>query len=212
MKKLLSLSFLVLVFACSSTFQVVAQDSQLQITQGKQYKVKSKYARVIVRDKSKPVRRALEKQYAKLAEANTNKDLAAVLALRTPDFSAKFANGEIRNSEEMAGYSRILFEQMQPPIIVSNTIETLTVRGNEAIAVVHQRFSRNQVKAGQLRKVETEARQRETWVLTREGWRLKFVDDVHPGAWYVDGKRVDPSKPYNPDAPPYDPGNSTPKQ
>jgi hypothetical protein len=212
MKNLLSLSFLALVLTGLSTLQVYAQDSQLQITQDKQYKVKAKYDRVIVNDKSKPVRRALEEQYAKIAEANKNKDLAAELALRTPDFSAKFPNGEIKSSEEMAGYSRVLFAQIQPPITVSNTIETLTVRGSEAIAVVHQRFSRMQVKAGQLRKVETEARQRETWVLTREGWRLKFVDDVHPGAWYVDGKRVDPSKRYDPDAPPYNPDNTAPKQ
>lgn len=212
MKTLLSLSFLALVLTGFSTLQVYAQDSQLQITQDKQYKMKAKYDKVIVNDKSKPVRRALEEQYAKIAEANKNKDLAAELALRTPDFSAKFPNGEIKNSEEMAGYSRVLFEQIQPPIIVSNTIEALTVRGNEAIALVLQRFSRMQVKAGQLRKVETEARQRETWVLTPEGWRLKFVDDVHPGAWYVDGKRVDPSKRYDPDAPPYNPDNTAPNQ
>jgi len=177
-----------------------------------QNKEKEKDQRVIVRDKSKPVRRALEAQYAKLAEANKNKDLEALLALRTPDFSAKFPNGEIRDSAYMAGYSRILFQQMQAPISVSNTIETLDVNGNEAIAVVHQRFSRMQVKAGQLRRVETEARQRETWVLTGEGWKLKFVDDVHPGAWYVDGKRVDPSKPYDPAAPPYNPDQTAPPE
>ena len=60
MKNLLSLSFLALVLTGFSTVQVHAQDSQLQITQDKQYKVKAKYDRVIVNDKSKPVRRALE--------------------------------------------------------------------------------------------------------------------------------------------------------
>jgi ketosteroid isomerase-like protein len=183
-----------------------------QAAQAQQNKVKVKDDRIIVRDKSKPVRRALEEQYAKLADANKNKDLGALLALRTPDFSAQFPNGEIRDSAYMAGYSRILFEQMQAPISVSNTIETLDVNGNEAIAVVHQRFSRMQVKGGQLRRVETEARQRETWVLTAAGWKLKFVDDVHPGAWYVDGKRVDPSKPYDPAAPPYNPDQTTPHE
>lgn len=212
MKTSLSFALLALALVGSIQLEAQAQENQLQVTQDKEYKVKAKGDTVIVQDKSKPVRRALEEQYAKIAEANKNKDLAAVLALRTPDFSAQFANGEIRNSEEMARYSRILFEQMRPPITVSNTIETLTVRGNEAIAVVHQRFSRMQVKAGQLRKVETEARQRETWVLTQEGWKLKFVDDVHPGAWYVDGKRVDPSKPYDPNAPPYNPDNTAPKK
>jgi len=212
MKTLLTFGFLALALTGLSPLPAAAQESQLQVTQDKTYKVKAKGDRIIARDKSKPVRRALEEQYAKIAEANKNKDLAAVLALRTPDFSAKFPNGEIRNSEQMAGYSRALFQQMQPPIFVSNTIETLTVSGNEAVAVVHQRFSRMQLKAGQLRKVQTEARQRETWALTSEGWRLKFVDDVHPGAWYVDGKRVDPSKPYNPDAPPFNPDNTKPKQ
>lgn len=156
-------------------------------------------------DQTPTIRESLEAQYAKIAEANKKKDLDALLALRTPDFSARFADGKIGNYEDMAAYSRALIQQIQPPISVSNTIETLTVAGNEAIARVHQRFSRMQLKAGQLRKVETEARQRETWVLTPGGWKLKFVDDVHPGAWYVDGKRVDPSKPYDPDAPPYDP-------
>ena len=212
MKTSLTFAVVALVLIGSIQFEARAQENLLPVTQDKQLKVKVKGDKVIVQDKSKPVRRALEEQYAKIAEANKNKDLAAVLALRTPDFSAQFANGEIRNSEEMAGYSRALFEQMQPPIAVSNTIETLTVSGNEAIAVVHQRFSRMQVKAGQLRKVETEARQRETWGLTQDGWKLKFVDDVHPGAWYVDGKRVDPSKPYDPNAPPYNPDNIAPKK
>jgi hypothetical protein len=211
MKRSLSFMFLALALAGSIQCEARAQEKQLPVTQDKQYKVKTKGDTVIVQDKSKPVRRALEEQYAKIAEANKNKDLAAELALRTHDFSAQFPNGEIKNSVEMAGYSKALFEQIQPPIIVSNTIETLTVRGNEAITVVHQRFSRMQVKAGQLRRVETEARQRETWVLTPEGWRLRFVDDVHPGAWYVDGKRVDPSKRYDPDAPPYNPDNPAPK-
>ena len=212
MKTSLSFPLMALVLVGSIQLPTQSQENELQVTQDKQYKVKAKGNRVIVQDKSKPVRRALEGQYAKIAEANKNKDLAALLAIRTPDFSAQFPDGQIRNSKEMAGYSRVLFEQMQPPITVSNTIETLTVRGNEAIAVVHQRFSRMQVKAGQLRKVETEARQRETWVLTQEGWKLKFVDDVHPGAWYVDGKRVDPSKPYDPNAPSYNPDNTAPKK
>jgi hypothetical protein len=44
-----------------------------------------------------------------------------------------------------------------------------------------------QMKKGKLRRVDTSAVQRETWVNTPDGWRLKLVDDVHPGAWFVDG-------------------------
>jgi ketosteroid isomerase-like protein len=184
------------------------QLSVSQTNQDGRIKVKSKRGSLRATDKSKPVRRALEAQYAKIAQANESKDLDALLALRAPDFSAKFPDGKIANSEQMAVYSRALFEQIQPPISVSNTIKTLTISGNVAVAVVHQRFSRMQVKAGQLRKVETEAIQRETWVLAQGEWKLKFVDDVRPGAWYVDGKRVDPSKPYDPNAPAYNPNSS----
>ena len=116
MRKLTTLACLALALMGLSSLQSYAWVDQMQDAQAQGYKVKVKDERVIVRDKSKPVRRALEAQYAKLAEANKNKDLAAVLALRTPDFSAKLPNGEIRNSAEMAEYSRILFQHMQAPI------------------------------------------------------------------------------------------------
>jgi hypothetical protein len=48
---------------------------------------------VIVRDKSKPVRRALEEMYAKIAEAQRNKDIEALRATRTPDFTVDLPNG-----------------------------------------------------------------------------------------------------------------------
>ncbi len=44
-----------------------------------------------------------------------------------------------------------------------------------------------------------------------DGWKLKHIGDVKPGAWYVDGKRIDPSKPYDPDAPPFNPEEKRPK-
>ena len=64
---------------------------------------------------------------------------------------------------------------------------------------------RRQQQAGALRLVDTRARQRETWVRERGAWMLWRVDHVVPGPWIIDGKRVDPSRPYNPEAPPYQP-------
>lgn len=182
----------------------------MPVTQDKPHKIKVKGDRVVQRDKSKPVRRALEEQYEKIAQANFNKDLAALLALRTPDFSAITPSGERWNAEQLANYSKVAFEQVQYTISLTNTIDTIELNGNEAAAVVHQQWSRMQMKKGKLRRVDTSAIQRETWVNTPQGWRLKLVDDVHPGAWYVDGKRVDPSKPYDPDAPPYNPDKTSP--
>jgi ketosteroid isomerase-like protein len=197
--------FLTTVLIVAASVVVQAQGNQLQIRQDKSYKLKVKDDRVVERDKSKPVRRALEQQYAKIAQANINKDLGALLALRSPDFSVRMPNGETWSFEQSADYSRRAFEQVQSTISLTNTIETLTVNGDEAVAVVHQQWSRLQIKKGQLRRVDTSAVQRETWVRTAAGWKLKLIDDIHPGAWYVDGKRVDPSRPYDPEAPPFNP-------
>lgn len=207
MRKLLLLIIFALTLASSSTF---AQDSRLQITQDKDYKIKVKGDKTVVRDKSKPVRRALEAQYAKIAEAQKNKDIAALRSLRTSDFSVNLPNGETWDLETSLNYSKRGFEQVQSIISIFNTIESLTVNGNEAVAVVHQQWSRMQMMKGKLRRVETSAIQTETWVNMPDGWKLKHIGDIKPGAWIVDGKRVDPSKPYDPDAPPYNPEGNSP--
>jgi hypothetical protein len=64
--------------------------------------------------------------------------------------------------------------------------------------------------AGGLHTVETAAVQDEEWIRTADGWKRGNIGNVHTGAWLVDGRRVDPGKGYNPDAPPYDPYPETP--
>jgi ketosteroid isomerase-like protein len=198
----LALAGLTLALINSNLF---AQATDLQITQNQDFKIKVKDDRVVVRDKSKPVRRALEQQYARIAEAQINKDIDAMRALRTPDFTVDMPNGQRWDLETSLNYSRIGFQQVQSNISISNTIESLDVHGDEAVAVVHQRWSRMQMKGGKLRRVDTEAIQTETWVNTKDGWKLKHIGDIKPGRWYVDGKRVDPSRPYDPDAPEFKP-------
>jgi len=196
--------------------------AQLQTAQDPDLKIKARDGRVIVRDKSKPVRRALEEQYARIAQAQVNEDIDAMRALRMPDFTVDTANGEKWDLEKSLNYSRVGFQQVQSNISLWNTIESLDVSivANQncalpsgpvagpcyqAVAVVHQQWSRMQMKAGQLRRVDTEAIQTETWVNTKEGWKLKHIGNIKPGAWYVDEKRIDPSKPYDPNAPAFKP-------
>jgi ketosteroid isomerase-like protein len=154
------------------------------------------------------VRKELEAQYRKLAEAHDRKDIAAILALKTADFHAIFPDGRIGDSRVMEQYSRDFLARNQPPFNLRFTIRKLAVSPNQliAVAVVFQEASRFQDLAGKRRKVETSVVQRETWAKTSDGWKLKSVDDVHDQQKSVDGKRVDPTKPYDPDAPPYDPG------
>ena len=74
-----------------------------------------------------------------------------------------------------------------------------------AVAEVLQEATRYRELEGRRRRVDTSILQRETWAKTTDGWKLKSVDNVRDQKRLVDGKRVDPSKPYGPDAPPYDP-------
>lgn len=179
--------------------------SQFQSTQDKDVKIKVKGDRVVERDKSKPVWRALEQMYARIADAQRNEDIDALRATRTPDFTVDLPNGQRWDLETSLNYSRAGFQQVESNISISNAIESLDVHDDVAVAVVHQRWSRMQMKAGKVRRVDTEAIQTETWVNTPDGWRLKHIGDVKPGAWYIDGKRIDPTKPYDPDAPEYKP-------
>jgi hypothetical protein len=114
-------------------------------------------------------------------------------------------NGVRQSTEDSKAYLRASFGQVTRTLHVSFDIETLTVQGDTAMAEIHQQWRREQNKAGRLRTVETDAHQREWWLKTLQGWRLFFIDDVRPGVWKVDGKRIDPSQPYDPDAPPYEP-------
>jgi uncharacterized protein DUF4440 len=154
------------------------------------------------------VRKELDAQYKKLAEAHDRKDLKAIASLKTPDFHAIFPDGKVGDVKTMQEYTRQFVENNQPPFNIRNTIQQITVSANRLIAVVEvfQEVSRARELAGKLRKVDTSVLQRETWARTPEGWKLKSVDNVRDQKRFVDGKRVDPSKPFDPDAAPYDPG------
>ena len=55
------------------------------------------------------------------------------------------------------------------------------------------------MSVGKLRLYQTTIVQDETWAFMEGEWKRKLVDNERPGAWLVDLKRIDPSKPYNPD-------------
>ena len=162
-------------------------------------------------DKSKPVRRALEAQYEKIMQANLHQDLQGIMDLRTPGFQAHMPNGETWDFERSKEYTQRAFEQVKQNLNLRFVINEIDVHEGSAAAEIEQHWSRIQIKGGQLRRVDTSALQRETWVKTPQGWKLDSIDHIRPGAWYLDGKRIDPSRPYAPNAPPYVPADATKK-
>ena len=158
------------------------------------------------KDKSKPIRRELEQAYAGLETAIEKNDAEAILAFRHPDFGAIDFQGRTFSAEDMRNRTLLMVSQIQPPIDAHFLLGTIGLNGDDAAVVtVRQAFSRTQRMADVPRRVDTNVTQDETWVRTAEGWKLRFVQNVRNMQWYVDGKRVDPGKPYDPDAPPYVP-------
>lgn len=190
---------------CSISSNVTAQN----ITSNRSVKCDE----VIVRDKSHPVWKALDAQFAKFAEAVRKNDLDAMFAPYAPDFQAKEPTGRVLNREQLFSYLRNGFAQVKETIHTSNTILRLAVCGeDEATATVLQQWYRMQMVAGKLRRMETNVVQNLHWVKTPDGWKIRVVDEIKEGAAFLDGKRVDLTKPLDPEAPAYDPYDPRPRQ
>jgi ketosteroid isomerase-like protein len=165
----------------------------------------------VVRD-TDPVWRQIDAQYVRLADAMRRKDVDALFALYTPDYRVVMGNGEVWSRERSLEYQRASLARVRETHHISNTIVRLTTCGAHATATVLQQWYRTQDMAGAARRVETNAVQDEHWTRAAEGWKRGDISEISRGASFVDGKRVDITKPYDPDAPPYDPSAaSTPR-
>ena len=154
--------------------------------------------------KPKPVRKALEGRYAAISEAYRRKEPDVVLAMRKADFHSIMPSGQIWDAATSAQHTRAGFAQVETTLALTFGIGTIEVYGDTAAAEIDQHWVRRQRKAGAVRHVDTHAHQRETWVRRDGDWLLWRVDQVSPGPWTVDGKQIDPSKPYDPNAPVYE--------
>jgi Domain of unknown function (DUF4440) len=175
-------------------FISVAADAQ-----DKPCKFKPKGASVKLRDASRAARRVrqeLEAVFARRVQAVKNKDAETQISQVSPDYSASRPNGQTLNYEQIANYMRRGADQFVAVTYLSITIEGLTIRDNEALVDARQRFARTQrLRDGNIHCVVTGVLQRETWVRTSEGWKLRRVDNLREQSMIVDGRPVDPNNP-----------------
>ena len=157
------------------------------------------------KDKSKPVRAALEYRYVEMRAAYLVGDSSMVLANRHPDCFSISPRGDTVDCQAMRSYIRTSFEQVESTTALEWKLGVIDVHGDTAAAEVDQHWVRRQLKGGAVRDVDTRAQQRETWIREGGDWFLWRIDHIRPGVWLVDGKRIDPSKPYDPKAPEYRP-------
>ncbi len=155
--------------------------------QSKDVKIKVKDGSVTTRDKSKPVRKAIEDWYARNIAAFDAKDVAAVMALRTDDYYTITPDGRTNTRADMEAYTQRLLMNIDHFISQDFQIGTIEVTGDLASAEVTQKTIRMQRLAdGNLHKVEAGAVQRETWRKTADGWKMYKVEDVRSTGQLVD--------------------------
>lgn len=157
--------------------------------------------------RSDPRWQRIDGQYARIERAMIARDAKQLFAVYAPDFEAhNNLTGEVWSFKESAAYSTAGFEQVKENIYISNTLLDLKACGQGAVKVtVLQQWYRRQMSHGKLRLYLTVTVQDETWALMDGEWKRKLVENLRPGAWMVDFKRVDPTKPYDPEAPTFEP-------
>ena len=182
--------------SCSLVWVTYSQGSASQIppNESASRKVKVKNGALIERDKSKPVRKAIEAWYDQNIEAFNKKDLAAIMVLRTDDFHTTTPDGKLNTRADMETYTKRLLEQIDHFISQHFEIGTIEVQGDLASADVTQKTVRMQRLAdGTLHKVEARVVQRETWKHTAQGWKMYTVDKIRNSSVLVDDQPYQPA-------------------
>jgi hypothetical protein len=150
-------------------------------------------------------RRNIEKQYQKMGIAQQNVDVQMLLSVTHPGFKAYGLNGDVWDYKRVEMYWAGGLKQIVSTEATEFNIKSFILNNDTAVARINQVWKRKQWMAGKIRNVSTNTDQTETWVHTTDGWKKWKVTDVSDGTAIVDGKRVDITKPYDPDAPEYKP-------
>ena len=151
----------------------------------------------------------IKQSYERMAKAFGEQDTTAILALRDSACFAELPDGAVSDYETMRGDLRRFFTLNLTPIKVKYVLKDPKFPApDSAIVTVTQDVSRYQELAGKKREVKHDATQDEIWVKRTDGWRLRAIGNIRNRHRWVDGKPVDPSKPYDPNAPKFEPEES----
>jgi len=135
------------------------------------------------------VRAELEGAYKENTAAFKRWDLAAVMALRAPDFHAVTPDGATQDRRAMELYITGIMNGVRKWNQIDFTIDSLDVRGDTAFAIVSQHLDRMALRPDNLvHHVETWVTQRETWVRHDSRWLMWRVDQLRNQRRLVDGR------------------------
>src|SRR5258705_266682 len=146
MKSLFLVITLALTLSCSLAAVTNSQSapSHLGASDAVDRKIKVKGGKSIERDKSKPVRKAIEAWYDLNIQAFNAKDVVAIMALRTDDFHTTTPDGKANTRADMEAYTKRLLDRIDHFISQDFEIGTIDIQGDLASADVTQKTVRMQ--------------------------------------------------------------------
>jgi ketosteroid isomerase-like protein len=147
------------------------------------------------------VRKQIESQMARFQQAFRKKDIAALRAITTSDFTMKTMDGAVSSRREAEAAMVTEMNAISSITKWTLKINKITVKGNVATLIVTEEMTATVSggAAGSREKVSY-VKMRETWVKTRDGWRYKRAEALEAksgpkGMSFVAMDQLDTRKP-----------------
>jgi ketosteroid isomerase-like protein len=134
-------------------------------------------------------RKELEAVYRQNTAAYEKWDVAAIMALRAPNFHSITPDGKVQDRAAMENYIQGILNGVKKWNLLTFTIDSLRVVGDTAFAIVSQHLDRMALRPDNaVHHVETWVTQREAWIRTGGKWLLWRVDELRNQRRLVDGQ------------------------
>jgi hypothetical protein len=141
-------------------------------------------------DSPDAVRKELRKRYDLAAAAFKRQDVEGIMKLTSSDLTSRRPNGQTWNRNQLQVYMNIVVGSLKTVDKASFTIKKVTLSGDEAVAIVdHVTAGTLNGGQGKPRKIIDRSTDRDVWVKTDEGWKIKFTECLKEKAT-IDGKPI----------------------
>lgn len=141
---------------------------------------------------SKTVQRELQKQYEVAAGAIVKRDTSSLMSIMADNLTSRRPNGQVWNRNQLQVYMNLTLGALKTIDSAKFKVVRVTTKGDEIIAFVDHTvsgtMSGNQGKVSRIVDISTD---RDVWVKTSKGWRIKFTECVKEKVT-LDGKIINP--------------------
>jgi hypothetical protein len=137
-------------------------------------------------------RKEIEAQYAKRDPAFKNKDFGFIKSQETSDYTEKSKDGAVRSREESDALSDQMASMVKEVTDQATMVESVKAGDDDdeyiVVASDHGRLTLA-TPDGQTHEAVGRSRQRDVWVKTGEGWKIKSHEELESNV-QIDGKTI----------------------